>query len=187
MEKFIAYLSSISPLSEEAKHEIRAVAVKESFAKGDVLIHELAKCQHLYFIEKGLARAYFYHNEKEITDWFGMEGMVIGPILRNFPVKETKHSVVLLEDTTTISVSFADLEMLYYKHHEIERLGRLIAIYSMLYLQNKIDSIQLLSAKERYQRFLADYPNLIQRVPLGYIASFLGMNQVTLSRVRKYK
>lgn len=116
-----------------------------------------------------------------------MEGMVIGPILRNFPVKETKHSVVLLEDTTTISVSFANLEMLYYKHHEIERLGRLIAIYSMLYLQNKIDSIQLLSAKERYQRFLADYPNLIQRVPLGYIASFLGMNQVTLSRVRKYK
>lgn len=187
MEKFIAYLSAISPLSEEAKNEIRVVAVKESFAKGDVLIGDLAKCQRLYFIHSGLARAYFTHQEKEITDWFGMEGMVIGPIMRNFPVKETKHTVVLLEDTTTVSVSFTDLEMLYAQYHEIERMGRLIAIQSMLHLQSKIDSIQLYAAKERYQRFLQTYPNLIQRVPLGYIASYLGMNQVTLSRVRKYK
>ena len=60
-----------------------------------------------------------------------------------------------------------------------------IAIQSMLYLQYKIDSLQLLSAKERYLEFIKRHPNLINRVSLGFISSYLGMNQVTLSRIRK--
>jgi hypothetical protein len=78
-----------------------------------------------------------------------------------------------------------DLEQLYQKHQDIERLGRQIAIQTILHLQYKIDSLQLLSAKERYEEFIKRYPNLINRVSLGYISSYLGMNQVTLSRIRK--
>lgn len=111
--------------------------------------------------------------------------MIIGPIVRNFSIKETVHSVELLEASNIVRIAFNDLEILYQKHHEIERLGRQIAIQSILHLQYKIDSLQLLSARGRYDDFLQRYPSLIHRVPLGYIASYLGMNQVTLSRIRK--
>ena len=185
MESFLTYINQFSQLSEQAVHDIKKIAVNVQFPKKHLLIPKLAQCQYLYFIEKGLARAFFDHNGKEITDWFGMENMIIGPIVRNFSVKETLHSVELLEASEMVRISFSDLENLYQKHHDIERLGRQIAIQSILNLQYKIDSLQLFSAKERYNDFLKRYPSLINRTSLGYIASYLGMNQITLSRIRK--
>ena len=185
MNNFLTYINQFSKLTEEAIEDIKKIALPFSFPKKHLLIPKLSQCQYLYYIEKGLARAYFYHNGKEITDWFGMENIIIGPTVKNFSVKDTLHSVELLEDTEIVRISFQDLENLFQKHHDIERLGRQIAIQTILHLQYKIDSLQLLSARERYDDFLQRYPNLINRIPLGYIASYLGMNQVTLSRIRK--
>lgn len=184
MNSFLLYLNSINRLSEDSIKEIEKVYQKKTLPKKHILIDDLSKCEYLYFIEKGVARAFFFHEGKEITDWFGFENMIIGPIIRNFPVKETQHSVELLEKTTVYYVSFTQLEKLYLQFHDIESVGRKIAILTILHLQRKIDHLQLLTAKERYHQFLIDYPNLIQRVPLGMIASFLSMNQVTLSKIR---
>lgn len=185
METFLSYINSITSLSKSAIDDIKKVVSYSSFPKKHLLIPNLAQCSHLYFIKKGVARAFFYHQDKEITDWFGMENMIVGPIVRNFPIKETLHSVELLEDSELFQIPFTKLEELYKQHHDIERLGRNIAIQTILHLQFRIDSIQLLSAKERYDEFLKKYPSLVNRVSLGYIASYLGMNQVTLSRIRK--
>lgn len=187
MSSFIEYINKFISLSDEIIQEINKVSVKHDFKKKSILIENLATCENLYFIEKGLVRAYYFHNGKEITDWFGMEGMIIGPIVRRFPIKQTKHSVELLEDSTLIAVSFENLEKLYNQYHEMERLGRLIAIQSMLHIQRKLDNLQLLDAKQRYEQFLIDYPTLIQRTPLNMISSYLDMNQVTLSRARHSK
>ena len=185
MNNFLEHLNSISKLSNSALKDIEECMTVVCVAKKQILIPELSKSQYLYFISKGVTRAFFYHNGKEITDWFGTENMIIGPTIRNFPIKETIHTVETLEHSNLIRISFSDLEKLYQKHHDIERLGRIIAIQSMLHLQYKIDSLQLLTAKERYEEFIKRYPNLINRVSLGFISSYLGMNQVTLSRIRK--
>jgi CRP-like cAMP-binding protein len=185
MKLFLNYLNNVTPLSDSAQVAIIQKLKKVNYNKHHILIKELSKCEHLFFIEKGLARAYYFKDGKEITDWFGLEGSIIGPVVRHFPTKTGMHSVELLEDTTVIYISFYDLQELYDKYHEIERLGRLIAILTILSLQQKIDSIQFLTAKQRYRDFIKAYPTLLQRVSLGYIASYLGMNQVTLSRIRK--
>lgn len=185
MRNFIDHITSITKLSNAAVQDIEKCVSIVRYPKKHVFIPELSKAHYLYFITKGVARAFFCHNGKEITDWFGTENMVIGPTIRNFPIKETIHSVEALEECELIRISFSDLEQLYHKHHDIERLGRIIAIQSILHLQYKIDSLQLLSAKERYSEFIKRYPDIISRVSLGYISSYLGMNQVTLSRIRK--
>jgi CRP-like cAMP-binding protein len=185
MIEFLKYLNDISSLSLEAICDIKASLINVKLKKKKILIHEMSKSEYLYFIKKGILRAFFYHNGKEITDWFGIENMVVGPIIRSFPIKETSHKVEALEDCELIGISFKDLENLYQKHHDVERLGRLIAIQTVLHLQYKIDSLQLFTAKERYDDFLKRYPELLNRVSLGYISSYLGMNQVTLSRIRK--
>lgn len=185
MKSFLKYLDNISPLSPNAQNAIEQVLVKNIYPKNTVLIQELSKCDKLYFIEKGLVRAFYLHDGRDITDWFGFENSIFGPILRNFPTKSTPHSVEILETSTLIHIHFADLELLYNQYHEIERLGRLIAIQTILQIQHKIDSIQFLSAKERYENFIKTYPSVFQRAQLGHIASYLGMNQVTLSKIRK--
>lgn len=187
MTPFLNYLCTLTALPAAAIRDIENIAQKASFPKKHVLIPNLATCEHLYFIEKGLARAYFYHEGKEVTDWFGVENMVVGPTVRRFPLKETQHMVELLEDSVVVSVSFAQLEQLYHQYHEVERLGRLIAIQSLILLQKKLDGLQLLSARQRYVQFLEDYPSLSQRVSLTHLASYLGMNLVTLSKIRRHK
>ena len=122
MDKFIEHIASISKLSDSALKDIRECLSVIKTSKKQILIQELSTSQYLYFINKGVVRAFFYHNGKEITDWFGMENMVIGPIVRNFPVKETIHSVETLEDCELVRISFMDLEQLYQKHQDIERL-----------------------------------------------------------------
>ena len=111
---------------------------------------------------------------REVTDWFGLENSVIGPVIRNLPTKAGTHAVELLEDTAVIYISFNDLQELYDQYHEIERLGRLIAIGTILAMQKKIDSIQFQTAKQRYRDFAETYPSLLQRASLGDIASYLG-------------
>jgi CRP-like cAMP-binding protein len=185
MNNFIKYITNITTLSESAIRDIEEIIEIVNCNQKHILIPELSKSEHLYFINKGVLRSFFYYEGKEITDWFGMENMIIGPTLRHFPIKETAHSVEVLENSELIRISFNDLERLYQKHHDIERLGRKIAIQTILHLQYKIDSLQLLSAKQRYEGFITQYPNLANRVSLGYISSYLGMNQVTLSRIRK--
>ncbi|MDP9076915.1 MAG: Crp/Fnr family transcriptional regulator [Bacteroidota bacterium] len=185
MEDFLNYLEHIIPLSGNARAAIKGKLKKAEYPKNEVLIKELSRCEYLFFVEKGLARASYFKEGKDITDWFAPEGSIIGPVVRHFPTKEGKHSVTLLEDTTVIYISFADLQQLYDEFHEIERLGRMIAIQTILLLQFKIDSIQFLTAKQRYAHFIKTHPSLLQRASLGHIASYLGMNQVTLSRIRK--
>jgi CRP/FNR family transcriptional regulator, anaerobic regulatory protein len=185
MTQFIHFLNQISPLSDEAQKAIEKVLVKKEYPKNSILVPELSKCDKLYFIESGLARAFYFKDGKDITDWFGLENTVIGPVVRHFPTKSTPHSVELLEASTVISIHFSDLDILYNQYHEIERLGRLIAIHTILMLQQKIDNMQFLTAKERYDDFIKTHPSILQRAQLGHIATYLGMNQVTLSRARK--
>jgi hypothetical protein len=187
MQNFLNFITSVVPLSEVAQKAICAKMIKKEYPKKHILVPDLSKCYHLHFVDKGLLRVYYHSEEKEITDFFACENGVIGPVIRNKPIKKFTHSVELLENSTLISIHLAELEQLYYEHHELERLGRLIALQTVFSMQHRIDSMQFCSAKERYEDFLQTYPNILQRVPLGYLASYLGMNQVTLSRVRKNK
>ena len=82
------------------------------------------------------------------------------------------------------AISNQDIENLYKQHHDIERLGRLLISHGVVQLQQRFDDLHFATAAERYQKLIAIHPSLINRVPLGMIASYLGITQETLSRVR---
>lgn len=187
MQNFYNFINSICPLSEAAQIALSHKMVQKTYPKNHILVPDLSKCDRLYFIEKGLVRIYYHNQEREITDFFAAENGVFGPIFRSKPIKDFIHSVELLEPSTILSINIFELENLYQAHHDLERLGRLIALHTIFMLQQRIDSLQFASAKERYDDFLENFPTILQRAPLGHIASYLGMNQVTLSRARKQK
>jgi CRP-like cAMP-binding protein len=184
MQQFISFLSQISHLSHEAQDAIKGKLTTQYFSKNQILVNELSECKYLYFIEKGLARIYYLKDGKEITDWFGFENTIVGPVMRNHVQKPGPHQVELLEDSIVTSIHFDDLQILFDQFHEIERIGRIIALQAVLALQQRLDSIQFETAQQRYQNLLKTNPSILQRVSLGHIASFLGITQVTLSRIR---
>ncbi len=73
---------------------------------------------------------------------------------------------------------------LYDSHLEIERLFKQLFLRAFMAIIKRIESIQFHSAEVRYAQFLKEYPDALKRVPLKYIASFLGITQVSLSRIR---
>ena len=81
-------------------------------------------------------------------------------------------------------VDYDSFEKLCTQYHDIERVGRKLAIFAFLEEQQRVESIRFHEAKERYNELNNKYPGLINRCPLKYIASFLGITQVSLSRIR---
>ena len=121
---------------------------------------------------------------REITDNFSAENEWITSIysfLQNIP---DHFHIQTLEETQVIRISLNDLEACFKDFPEMERFGRMLISKYFLEQSERIISLQFNSAKERYQFFERASKNKIARVPLGMLASHLGMTQETLSRVR---
>lgn len=177
----------ITPLSDETLAEVKQYARIINVFKGDVLVKEGEFSDHLYFVVQGGARAYYLKDGKTITDWFAFENDFISSIVSFFLAVPSQHYIEVLEDTMLMVLQLRDIETLCDKYHDFERLGRLSTTKTMIQLQQRIVSLQFKSSKERYNSLLEKYPKIELRAPLGDIASYLGITQETLSRIRNAK
>ncbi len=140
--------------------------------------------RNVYFIEKGLTRSYCLVDGKEHTTWFSKEGDITFGLLCLYHNKAGFEFVETVEPTLAYSVPIHVLNELYDTNIEIANWGRVIHQECLLVLQCvRIDNLTM-AAKERYEALLKTFPDICQRVNLGYIASFLGISISTLSRIR---
>lgn len=145
-------------------------------------------CDKLYFIESGVLREYFLdNNAEEITNWIGSENTLATSMYSFITRSPTQMYMQALEDASLVAIHYTDLQHLYEQFHAIERLGRLLTERYFIETEEAKRSLQYLNATQRYEQFLQLYPKLSQRVPLGYIASYLGISLETLSRIRAKK
>ena len=142
--------------------------------------------KNFYFIEKGIARSYCVINDKELTSWFSTEGDIVFST-NNFYGNQQGYEyevVQLLENTVLYAVPIKDLEKLYQTNIEIANWSRILHQEAFIMNEKRLISRLYKSAEERYIELLQTRPDLFQRVNLGYIASFLGISQVTLCHLR---
>lgn len=138
----------------------------------------------VHFVVRGIVRIYYEKENKEITNWFISEGRFFAPVYHLFTGKANPNYYEALEETITISASYREMEKLYARHHSLEHIGRkLVELYYADFLRQSYNVLSL-SADERYLNFLKNSPELMSRVPLRFIASYLGLTQETLSRLR---
>jgi len=138
----------------------------------------------MYFIEKGCVRGYYNLDGKEVTYWFGFEHSFVTSFYSFISRKPAFENIQLIEDCRVLAISYDDLQKLYDKYPEIERLVRIINENYYVRLEERFVAAQFKSAKERYAGLLDFSPHILQRMPLGHIASYLGISQETLSRIR---
>jgi CRP-like cAMP-binding protein len=180
----IKHLSSIISISKELEKELNKITIKKTFAKGEVIISCYERCDCIYFIDKGLVRGYYYDDGKEVTHWFAQEQEFATSFYSFITSKPALEHVQALEETEVIEIPYTTLQYLYKTFQETERLGRIITETYYIKLEERILNIHFKTAKERYQKLVNSKPFLIQRVSLGQIASYLGITQETLSRIR---
>ncbi|WP_295129194.1 cyclic nucleotide-binding domain-containing protein [uncultured Chitinophaga sp.] len=184
MTPLTAAIHFISPLSPASLAALDAEVVKIRGQRQTHLLEIGSVSRHLYFIRQGLARVYYYHKGLDVTDYFAIDQQFIGGVESLFTGQSSQKAIQLLENSEVYSISVEALERLSYEHHDIERAGRKMAVYGFLEGQQRIQSIRFHEAKERYQELDKKYPGLLNRAPLKYVASYLGITPVSLSRLR---
>ena len=187
MERFFETISKFTTLSAESRKELASVVKSLELPKGHVLVKPDSICSHLYFIERGLTRTFYFKDGKDVTDWLSPENSFAVSVISFITQQPDRRGIELLEPSILYSIAYYEFEKLSAKHHDIERLIRHLVSSGLIQLQRKFDDLHFSTAQQRYQTLMNEHPTLIQRVPLGMIASYLGITQETLSRIRAHR
>ncbi len=181
----IAYLNKISPLSQEAIHSLSQLFVPSVLKEEEFFIAEGKYAREIGFLETGVARAFFVNNEgKEYNKQFFVGPTLIGAYTSLLTKQKNKIAQKTLTECKIWKAPFYEIELLYSKFHDFERLGRKIAEFYFLEKEKKEIEMALLDAEKRYLILREEFPDLEMKIPQYHIASYLGISATQLSRVR---
>ncbi len=152
--------------------------------KDHFLVREHAIADYIFFVKKGIARIYYHKKGKEITEWIATDGTFFLSITSFLERVPGKLMIQTIEPAEVYGIHYNELHALAAKYHEVETLFRKMMGTSLIMSQQRMESIQFETAEERYHKLVNSQPHFIQRVPLMYIASYLGVTLETLSRIR---
>ncbi len=172
-------------LSDECVGELIKASRIRRLEKLDTLVREGQHSDKAFFIIQGSARAYYLKDGKDITDWFAFEHDFISSINSFYQGVASPHFIEVLEPSVLLEVSKDVIVSLSEKYREFDRLEKQVVTQTMLRLQERIASVQFESAQQKYLNLLKIRPDIVQRVPLTHIASYLGITLETLSRIRR--
>ena len=155
-----------------------------TLAKNEILVKEGKICRHLYFLQQGALRGSYLLEGKEVTHWFAFENDFVTSFHSFITGQPAVENIQLLEGSVLWAISKEDLTALLNAFPEVERLVRIVYEKYYLRLEERFVNAQFKTATDRYQNLLEQSPHILQRVSLGHIASYLGISQETLSRIR---
>lgn len=184
MNLLIEHLKNLGSISAESEAALLGIIQPLHIKKNEELQPAGATCKTIYFIKSGLARVYYFHGGNDITDAFSYENRFLLRVESLITGKPSKKAIQMLEDSEVFALQSADLNNLTAKYLDLDNAFRKVFQNCYVDLVNRIESIQFHTADERYNALLNETPDLLKRVPLKYIASYLGITQTSLSRIR---
>jgi CRP-like cAMP-binding protein len=183
MEKLLSLLNSISPLSNSLTYHLYANVKSINFSRGDYILKEGEICQHVYFLESGLIRIFGQQDDRENTSWLLKEGDIFISVASFFRQQPADENIVALEDCTCWRINHRQLEKTCEEFEEFTLHRQIIT--ERYYCQYRDRAkILMLKPKERYAYLIEKEPELLARVPLNLLSSYLNLPQRTFNRVR---
>lgn len=184
MNEFFVILNSIHLLSSELQSHLIQTLKTETRPKKSFLLKEGELCKSIYFIEKGLVRCFYDYNSKEVCSWFMKEGDLIISVESFFKQKASYESIQVLEECTLIGIHYDELQDMYRRFPEMNFIARVLTEKYYTLSEQRLYSIRMQRAPERYKFLMNNFSELIQRVPSKYLSSYLSVSEETLSRIK---
>lgn len=187
VDSLLKHIRNIYSISEASEKALLHISSEIQFKKNADIQPIGHTCKTLYFVKKGCARIYYFKDDIDITESFEFENDFVARAESLFTGKPSRKGIQALEDISLIAINSNKLFELFDSHHDLERLFRKIIENAYVDTVNRIESIQFHTAEERYNALLKENPDVLKRIPLKYVASYLGITQVSLSRIRGIK
>ena len=184
-ESILQHFGQFIEVSDELQAELIKRVSLISFNAGDLIIDANRVCTTSYYILEGLTRTYFLKDGKEVIEYFSSNNEWANSPRSWRTGKPDIYYVDAIEDTTAISIEARDMGYLFDTFPELDRYGRLSMATLLDHLIERITSFRFTTAREKYDHFKQTYSRIHHRIPLGMVASYLGITQETLSRIRR--
>lgn len=184
LELLRQYVSGYVPLTNEEFAFLADMLVIRNFDRKQQLLQVGEVENYMNFLVKGLARMYFLRGKTEVITNIAREGEFLSSSASFLSGAPSSYFVETLEPTTFLSITRQQLEKLYRESSRIERLGRLMTTHFVLQKESWELECMRLDTRERFLRFVESNPELMQRVPQKYLASYLNMKPETFSRLK---
>ena len=185
LERYRQKLASLSPLSEDNFMQLANVMHETHFSKGEVLLREGQVCREYFFIIKGCIRSFGLEDGKEVNVKFYFEDDTVCDYESFRWEKPSEFYFVAMEDTIALSATKADAVPVWASDSGLNML--LFRFFQDLFMKEEEHSntFKLLSPEERYRFLLENRPQYLTRIPLVYLASYMGVSRETLTRIRQ--
>ncbi len=186
--KLLYYFNKWVKLTPEEEEIIKSSFESCAIKKKKDLLEAGETCKYVYFITKGCLRSYFVDDKgNEHIYQIRMDNSWISDLQSFFTQKPSHYYIEALENSELLRISFEQLEKLYTRIPKLERYFRILFQKAYINALERLNATMWDSAEDRYQTMLKEQPDMFQRVPLVYIASYLGITPESLSRIRKKK
>ena len=188
MKELISKIKISIPLSQKAEEYVYSISKERNISKGETLIREGQKVRKTYFVNEGCLRSFCTDKTgKEHTLQFAIKNWWMSDFMAIYSNQIATLTVESITDCKVIEFNAKELEEIYNLYPEFETFQRKNLERHLVSMHKRILNQLQLTAEERYDLFLEQYPDIEQHTPNYHIASYLGITQQSLSRIRVEK
>lgn len=181
-----SYIQSVLPMKNEITEKISSKFDKFKLSKNQYLLKENSISENTYFLEEGLIRSYtFDNNGSEVTTNIYSAPCFVNDFLSFFTKKPAKENYQTLTDCVLWQTNLQNVQDNFHNIPEFREFSRLLFVINYYKLHDRMLEMIKESATSRYSKLLEQHPNIFQNTSLKIIASYLGVTDSSLSRIRK--
>ncbi|HEY4061122.1 MAG TPA: Crp/Fnr family transcriptional regulator [Puia sp.] len=188
MRKLLEMLNYYAPMTDALRDRLSLAIQSRQIKKGTCILKEGDTCHYIYFIATGLVRVSYWLKDEEITSWLLKEGDIFISVRSFFEQKPSYEDITALEDCTVYGITYHELEEICREFPEF--CWHRIRITENYYVrsEDKHHDERRQTSRDKYARLMETAPDLLQRVPMKYLYSYLGVSKATFDRIRnEYK
>lgn len=174
----------IETFDEDTLASLQLISQTKTFSKGDYLLKANYICSKSFWIESGIIRKFYQHQDREVTTEFYFKDDLALSFESYILQKPSREYIQALTDTVVKVTDYASFQNLKRINHHLQELDFLFTEYYALWLEEKVFELHTQNATQRYETLVKKSPHIIQQVQLTQIASYLNISLETLSRIR---
>src|SRR5436189_2294515 len=185
-QKLIQFLRNSNLVSQKTAEEIAGQFTPKEIKRNDFLFKEGRICNDYFFLENGFIRAFAHDTDgNEVTTNFYSSNQVVFEVSSFFNRTISKENFQSIVDSEGWCITYDQLNNLFHSLHEFRDFGRAILVKGFSSLKTRMISMITETAEQRYDTLLKTNPEIFQYAALKHIASYLGITDTSLSRIRK--
>ena len=185
-EKISQFILNVLPMPIQQAETIAELFKEKIVEKDDIVLKSGKICNEYYFLERGYMRAYTHDLDgNDVTTAFFSSNQIVCELFSFFKRIPSKEIILALSDCKCWYITYDELQMIFHTMPEFREFGRAILINAIAGLKQRMLSTLHQTAEERYSNLLLSNPEIFQHAALKNIASYLGITDTSLSRIRK--